>query len=45
MVHLIEVLKDPYDVCEFIITLLLLNASIEDKNLSYESDKVNSYMY
>ena len=30
LVHLIKFLKDPYDVCEFIIALLFLNVSIKE---------------
>ena len=30
LVHLIEFLKDPYDVWEFIIALLSLNVSTEE---------------
>ena len=30
LIHLIEFLKDPFDVCEFIIVLLFLNVSIEE---------------
>ena len=30
VIHLIEFLKDPFDVCEFIIVLLFLNVSIEE---------------
>ena len=30
LIHSIEFLKDPYNVCEFIIALLSLNVSIEE---------------
>ena len=30
LVHPIEILKDPYDFCEFIIPLLSLDLSIEE---------------